>query len=246
VAAPELNRAIEDVIHQPKYTWRMPREKAPPKEDVTSTWLSRFFDQAMELLKRGLKSVFQLLDRLLAKLVPRRALLGGGPSSIDWGAAIKHLLILLLIVVVCGLLWLLFRVWQKNYHPRPVVSSEAVPVVPDLADENTGADQLPEDGWIKVGRDLLERGEFRLALRAFYFASLAQLAARGLITVAKFKSNRDYERELRRRGHSFPALLATFGDNVSVFDRTWYGLHEVNRDLVTQFIANVERMKAAG
>ena len=59
-------------------------------------------------------------------------------------------------------------------------------------------------------------------MRAFYFASLAQLAARGLITVAKFKSNRDYERELQRRGHSLPELLASFGDNVSVFDRTWY------------------------
>ncbi len=245
VAAPELNRAIADVIRQPKYTWRMPREKAPEDDEVKSTWLSRFVDKALEMLKGALKSVFQWLDRIISRLIPRRPALGGGASAIDWGAAIKHLLILLLIVVIGGLAVMLFRVWQKNHRPRTMATGEAVPIIPDLADENTGAEQLPEDGWIKVGRDLLERGEFRLALRAFYFASLAHLAARGLITVAKFKSNREYERELRRRGHSLPDLLATFGDNVLVFDRTWYGLHEVNRELVAEFLVKVERIKAA-
>jgi len=41
-------------------------------------------------------------------------------------------------------------------------------------------------------------------------------------------------------------LLAVFGENVSVFDRIWYGMHEVTRDLVQQFAANVERIKAGG
>ena len=245
VSAPQLNRAIEDVIHQSKYTWRMPRENAPDDDDTGSTWFSRFVDGALKMVERTLKSFFDWLDRLISKFLPRRPALRGGPSSIDWGEAIKHLLILLLVIVICGLAILLFRVWQKNHRPRVSTAVDAVPIVPDLADENTGAEQLPEDGWIKIGRDLLERGDFRLALRAFYFASLAHLAARGLITVAKFKSNREYERELRRRGHSLPELLTTFGNNVLVFDRTWYGLHEVNRELVTEFIANVERIKAA-
>ena len=160
VAAPELNRAIEEIIHEPKYTWRMPREQTPANDEVKSNWLTKFFDQAMEMLKKALKSFFDWLGRVLSKLIPRRPLLGGGTSAIDWGAAIKHLLILLLVVVICGLLVLLFRVWQKNHRPRPAVVGEAIPVVPDLADENTGAEQLPEDGWIKVGRDLLERGSF--------------------------------------------------------------------------------------
>ena len=54
----------------------------------------------------------------------------------------------------------------------------------------------------------------------FIFASLAHLAERNLISLAKFKSNRDYERELRRRGHSFPNVLTFFGENVLVFDRS--------------------------
>jgi hypothetical protein len=57
--------------------------------------------------------------------------------------------------------------------------------------------------WTRLGREFRQRGELRLALRAFYLASLSHLAAKGLVTVARFKSNRDYERELRRRGHAF-------------------------------------------
>jgi len=142
-------------------------------------------------------------------------------------------------------LFLLFRVWRKSSRGPASLVSEAIPAPPDLSDENVGAEQLPEDGWVQLGRELLERGDFRLALRAFYFASLAHLAARGLITVAKFKSNRDYERELRRRGHSLPDVLSSFGQNVVVFDRSWYGLHEVNRELLNEFVANLERIKVA-
>ena len=107
-------------------------------------------------------------------------------------------------------------------------------------------EQLPEDGWTRMARELLEKGELRLALRAFYLASLAHLAGRNLITLAKFKSNRDYERELQRRAHAFAALLAVFGENVALFDRVWYGLHDVNAELVQHFAANVDQLKAGG
>jgi hypothetical protein len=152
----------------------------------------------------------------------------------------------LVAVAVIALVILLFRVWQKRRQPSGAVASEAIQPLPDLTDENVGADELPEDGWTKLARELLERGEFRLAMRAFYLASLAHLAQRNLLQIARFKSNRDYERELRRRGHSFPSLLTVFGDNVSVFERIWYGMYDVNRELVNEFAANVERMRSAG
>lgn len=242
--APQLDHAIDDVIHQAKYTWRMPRDSVPDEEAGNGV-LERFFDRAGEMFDNAAKATLKWLGRLLLRFLPTRSL-PSGPSSIDWGAAVENLLILLAVVVVCGLVWLLFMAWQRSTRVPAPVSSEAIPAAPDLRNENVGADQLPEDGWVKVGRELLERGEYRLALRAFYFASLAHLAARGLITVAKFKSNRDYERELRRRGHSLPQVLSTFSDNVAVFDRSWYGMHEVTRELAGQFIANVERIKSVG
>jgi hypothetical protein len=152
----------------------------------------------------------------------------------------------LLAVVISAVAVLLLRFRKNRRRGEEVVTTQAIQPVPDLTDENVAADQLPEDGWTTLARELLARGEFRLALRAFYLASLAHLAERNLVSLARFKSNRDYERELQRRAHAFPNLTASFGENVSAFDRVWYGRHEASGELVMHFAANVERIKAGG
>jgi hypothetical protein len=240
IAPTQLDQAIDGVIHESKYAWRMPREKVAEDDTTAEGPVGRFFDRAATWIKGEIKGFMQwLADRL----IPRGRVHVGG-SKTDWMGSLHLLLYVLLAAVVCALIIFIMRAWQLSQRRGTRVASEAIPAVPDLTDENVGAEQLPEDGWIKLGRELLERGEFRLALRAFYFASLAHLAARSLITIAKFKSNREYERELRRRGHSLPELVSYFGENVLVFDRSWYGLHDVDAGLVGQFVANVERIKA--
>jgi uncharacterized protein DUF4129 len=151
----------------------------------------------------------------------------------------------LVAIVAVALAILIYRTIRRR-RQTATIAGEAIRPAPDLSDEGVGAEQLPEEGWITLARELLARGELRLAIRAFYLASLAHLAGSNLISLAKFKSNRDYERELRRRAHSFPDLLALFGENVSVFDRSWYGMHEVTGELADRFAANVERINNAG
>ena len=99
---------------------------------------------------------------------------------------------------------------------------------------------------MKIGQELLAQGKLRLALRAFYLASLAQLASKNLIQLARFKSNSDYERELRKRAHALPGLVKTFGHNSQLFDRTWYGMYDPTPDALHGFVANVERMRQVG
>jgi hypothetical protein len=152
----------------------------------------------------------------------------------------------LIAAAAVGLGWLAYRIWNNGSRAIGSVTSEPLAPIPDLSDENLGADQLPEDGWMKVGHALLAEGKLRLALRAFYLASLAQLASKNLIQLARFKSNSDYERELGKRAHALPGLVSTFGDNSLVFDRTWYGNYEVSPDMVTGFAAGVERMHGLG
>jgi hypothetical protein len=98
---------------------------------------------------------------------------------------------------------------------------------------------------MRLASELLERGEPRLALRALYLGSLAHLASRNLVTLARFKSNRDYERELQRRSHAIPGLLPAFQENVSALEATWYGRHPVDQDLVARFRDNFQQMKGA-
>ena len=137
-----------------------------------------------------------------------------------------------------------YRLW-RNYRPIPVVEADAATGPPDLADDATTASQLPEDEWIRLGRELLARGEHRLAVRAFYLAGLAHLADRGLVTIARHKSNHEYERELGRRSHALPAVMDAFADHVTVFDRVWYGDHVPTPELVENFEANLRRIAAA-
>jgi hypothetical protein len=253
LSAAELDRKIEQVIQQNKYSWRSPREKliqpASTEKGAVTRFLGNVWNLIKDWLKTALKGVGKALEwlaRLLQRVfgrffrMPRSSAPGGG-----WVMGMNIVLYLLVAVVVLALGYLAYRIW-RNWQPgQEPIASEPIRPAPDLADENVGADQLPESGWLKLARELLERGELRLGLRALYLASLAHLAERNLISIAKFKSNRDYERELLRRGHSFPDLLARFGRNVSIFDRSWYGLHDVTADLVSEFAANVEQIRGA-
>jgi hypothetical protein len=238
----DLDRAINQTLQERKYSWRMPREKAVD-EDAEKGIIGRFFEQALTMLRKWVRATLIWLDDFFNKLF-RRGRSGRGDSGYGWIWSLDVLLYSLLAVVICATAIFLMRHWRRKRQPV-AIATQAIQPAPDLTDENVSAEQLPEDGWTALARELLARGEFRLALRAFYLASLAHLAEKNLVSLAKFKSNRDYERELRRRGHSFPDLLSVFGENVAVFDRSWYGMHKVTGDLVNEFAANVERIKTA-
>jgi hypothetical protein len=242
VSPPALDRAISDVIQQREYTWRMPREKGPvTKTDLS--WLERRMKALSEWLQRMAQKGFNWFRKVIQWLLQnRRQNAGGGGSSFNWYVAFKLMLVLLAVALLAAIVLLVLRMWRQKAL-EPEVVAQPLPPTPDLQDENVGADQLPEDGWLQMARELLDAGDLRLALRAYYLASLAHLAQRNLIAIARYKSNRDYERELGRRAHAFPALLETFSNNVGTFDRVWYGLHEVSRDSLEAFASNVTRIK---
>jgi len=244
VSAAALDRSISEVIQQREYTWRMPREKAQAaKTDLG--WLERRLKAFAEWLQRMVQKAFNWLRKVVQWLLQnRRQTAGGGGSGFNWYGAFKLLLILLATALLVSIVLLILRMLRPS-DPTPEVVAQALPPAPDLRDENTGADQLPEDGWLQMARQLFEAGDLRLALRAYYLASLAHLAEQNLITIARHKSNREYERELGRRAHAIPTLMDTFSDNVSTFDRVWYGLHEVTRDLLEGFASNVARIRTA-
>ena len=82
----------------------------------------------------------------------------------------------------------------------------------------------------------------RLALRALYLASLAHLAEQGMLAIARHKSNRDYQNELARRAHAVPGVTDAFGQNVLLFERVWYGMHAITRELTDRFSVNQDAM----
>lgn len=245
ISPDELNRAIDETIQHRKYTWRMPRERVAEAETAEKGILAGFFESVGKMIRDAIKGTLEWIGNILRKIFGGRSW-ASSPSSgsgSGWAAMLEMLLYALVAAVLCAIGVILHRLWRNRRLKPDLVQSEEIQPVPDLLDESVSADQLPEDGWIKLARELLARGEFRLALRAYYLSSLAHLAERNLISLARFKSNHEYELELDRRAHSFATLRRLFGENVNAFDRVWYGTHEATGELVTQFATNVERIK---
>lgn len=242
--ARELERAIGDVLSQRKYAWRMPRERAPKAESEPGLF-TRFFADLGETIKKGMIRAIEWLGDMLRRIFQPRWRLKPSTPGYGWMVSLQLLLYVLLAAAVGALLYLIYRYWRGRRAAGPVIVSQPVEPALDLTHEHVVPDELPEDGWVKLGRELMAQGEFRLALRAWFLASLAHLANRRLITLAQFKSNLEYERELRRRAHSLPRLLSLFDENLGVLERVWYGRQPADAEDVRRFVANLELMRAA-
>lgn len=244
----ELDRSIREVLDRREYSWRMPREKVAREEDHEKGLLAAFIEAITDTLQRWFKTVLKWMkqfgvwmDDFLKKLITPE--IRKKPSGTDWTSILKGLVSLLSAVLI-GILTILFRrMWQRRRRHRIETAGDTFSTTPDLGDEQVTADELPMDRWLMLAQEMTRKGELRLALRALYLACLAYLNEHQLITLAGFKSNREYAMELNRRAHEYPDLFAAFVRNVTLFDRTWYGMHPVTRQDMDEFTANQERIR---
>ena len=79
-------------------------------------------------------------------------------------------------------------------------------------------------------------------MRALYLATLAYLAEHQLITIEIYKSNREYEQELKRKAHEREELLVIFSKSLNLFERVWYGMYRIPRADFDDFSANQKRI----
>ncbi len=246
ISADKLDRAISEEIGKIDYTWRLPREKKPEKED-SSGFLSQALDSIRKWMGKAWDWICKTVKRIwdwIEKHMPEDR--GKSPPGESVPANVKPWLLAALAGIVLYALFLIFRHIMRARARRVISPGDAasIRIDPDLSDESTAASDLPSGGWHDMARELVRKGELRPALRAFYFATLANLAERNLLTLARFKSNLDYERELKRRAHSMPGIIEPFSENLRILERIWYGLHEVQKDAAVKFLGNYKRITA--
>jgi hypothetical protein len=243
VSVEQLNHAIDDVIHRPEFTWRLPRPLRPPANNPN--WFIRTTQSFLDATARGARQVGRWVDRFMNWLGEKlkSMLPGGGNRPGPDSRQLRAFLYSLLVAVAILLGWLLWRTMRSGKQAR---TASAIPVAAplvDLTDAGLEADQQPLDQWLQLARDLMARQELRLALRALYLAGLAYLAERSLISIQRGKSNQDYARELRRKSRATPELVDVFVQNMGVFERTWYGQYHVDRGILEQFENNLRKMR---
>lgn len=248
-----LQDSIREVLQGSEYTWRAPRERSPdepedPTENALVRWIRRQTKALGDFGSRHIGGVGRAIARVLQRLFSgvKPPTLPSGNTEVDWVTGLKLFLYLLLAVGLGAIAWTVYRLWKRR-RPRTVTEEAPAPIAtPDLRAENVSADLLPEDGWLSLAGEMAGRGEWRLALRALYLASLAHLARRELVRLAPFKSNREYREELGRRARTLPAIPAEFSETALAFERVWYGEHTATPDLFAEVRTRLETIRATG
>jgi hypothetical protein len=241
----QLNQAIDEVIQRPEFTWRMPRPPRPPENNAN--WFVRATESFLSAMGRIIRQIGHWLDEFfkwigekLRRILPG---LGGNQPAAD-SRKLRALIYTLLAGVALVLGWLFWQVMRhKKRRTKTTATAVALSAI-ELTNPDLQADQQPLDEWLLLARDCMARQEFRLALRALYLAGLAYLAGRSLISIQRGKSNHDYARELRRKARDRADLLAAFQQNLGVFEKTWYGMYDVDLPTVEQFETTLARMRS--
>jgi NADH:ubiquinone oxidoreductase subunit 6 (subunit J) len=242
ISSEEVDKSIRSILDKPEYSWKMPRQK--PAETEEQGIITSFLNKVFNIISEGIKAVIDWLAKIFewigAKLDKLFKVEKKHTSiSREWTDV---LLYIFLMMFISGLIVILWKVWKakKGRKAEEIVIAESR--IPDITDEHITADELPTKKWLELASAFMEEGNMRFALRVLYFASLSHLSHYELITIALFKSNRDYERELQKKAHSESDLVGAFSQNIMIFERIWYGMHEVTGEIVESFKSNQERI----
>lgn len=249
----ELNQRIDEILEQRRFSWRMPRERIQPAEDEEKGVIGLFLESLAESIENAARTVGRwlkdMIEWVMERLEPDEPEIDRDRGR-DWfggGRAMANLLMWSLLgVVLVALAIFIVRLWRQRPPLEAAPAEDAIALKPDLEDESITADDRPLDEWMALAREMMERGERRLAVRALMLASLAALGRRQLVAIARYKSNRDYVRELDRRSHVFPDVIAVFGEQVRLFDQVWYGRRPADESLAERFNELTERIREDG
>ena len=247
----QLDRNIREVLQREAFQWRLPREEK--REDKDRGWIASFLKSVGEWLDKAGKWVSETFDKLLVEKIKEwLRQLRHGPNFDDapttaaaWAESAQLVLKVLLIVLGLIIVVMLIRFLRRTPPAKATAAVAAMPEV-NLDSDHIIASQLPENEWLRLAQEKIDSGDYRLAMRAFFLATLAHLGERKLLMIRKSKSNGDYVRELALRARDRNDLRGMFTDSVRTFDWAWYGWHDVTRDLLDQFRTNHQHIVSDG
>lgn len=241
----QLDEAIDQVLQKRRFAWRLPREKVAQETDEPGwlaslfNWIGDGFETLYQTVKDWIGKCIEWLENLLPEPKPKQL-----NSGTDW-RGLHKVVFYVTGLVLAVLLVLMMRRWRRMRQPSVRdTGKHAAPQVIDLSDENVSAQDLPTDRWLRLAVELMENGDYRSALRAFYLSVISVLADGNRLAPARHKSNQDYYRELAQRAHAEPEVLQVFHRCLISFERAWYGMHPVSRDQLDRFVNDQERINA--
>jgi len=244
VAPETLDHTLQSTLRKDEFAWRTPK---PPEKKQDEGVIGHAVHQFFHLLHEGLRVLFKPLGEFFKWLLssPRDHETSAAGASVMGAIPWSMLFWIALIFAVMLLAWLIVRNLRPSTARQATAVRPATPVKSiDLESESVRADALPEDMWLSLAQELLEKGETRLALRALYLATLSLLAQRELIRLGAAKSNRDYLQELVRRLRDRTEAISPFRGSIRLFEASWYGTHAVTLSVIESMKANHQTVRS--
>ncbi len=240
--ADDFDVAIQSTLQEKHFQWRLSREKVVDEnEGGILGFLRTLVGSLFLIILLAVGVVKTLLKRLFGgDEIENKA--GDFEAWEGLGEMASIIGVVLMVIVLVSVFMKMFAARRRQRGAQEVAL--AVVETVDLESELVVATQLPEDEWMRLAREKIEKGEFRLAVRALFLASLSHLGEQGLLKVTRSKSNRDYRGELSLKARSMPDLIGAFNENVGIFEWAWYGLHDIRKDAVDRFTSNYEQIRA--
>jgi hypothetical protein len=234
-----LDQSVEKVLQRREFTWRMPRQDTSAAErPAWAKWIDGVIGSAKDFLEWFMEGLRKFFENDSQNSTGKAA-----PAS-PYGLVLQYSLWLLGILFAIGAALLLYR--QHRARRTVVATPAAAPGngAIDLLDESVTADKLPEESWMALAREWIDKGDLRLALRAMHLAGLSYLNGRNLITVRRWKSGLEYSAEVVRRARTAPELGPAFRRNMRVFEAGWFGRHPVTTETLQELSRGLDEMRA--
>ena len=159
----------------------------------------------------------RLLDRFLKwlqSLLPQPKPISPGSAGIFSKIAQVFVIALAVGVLIFVAKLFLPRLWEARRPKRKSKAKARIVLGERLEPEQSALDLLSE------AEALARRGELRAAIRKAYIALLVELGERKVISLAQYKTNRDYLSAVRE----IEPLYGNVKQLTDSFERHWYGL----------------------
>jgi hypothetical protein len=160
------------------------------------------------------------LIRWIESLMPKQTEMAPGRARFI-STAVMFAIIGVAVSIIAYVVWLLFKRFYRPGETKPRKKREPRIVLGErLQPEQTSADLLAE------AEALARNGDLRAAIRKGYIALLVELGDRDLISLAQYKTNRDYLRAVSNLPQLHPPLKRL----TESFERHWYGFAQATQN----------------
>jgi len=184
------SRKLAEILRRPEFAHEVAKENA---------------------LQRLAKRFLEWLKNLFPK--PKPMSVGG----VTWLSRIVQLVVIVLALGVLAYVLKLFlpRMLRNRGQKKKKTKEKARIVLGEKLEPDQSASDL-----LSAAEALARRGELRAAIRKAYIALLVELGDRKIISLAQYKTNRDYLKAVR----DVQPLYADVKKLTESFEQHWYGL----------------------